>query len=73
MFMGQSRKDRIAWLGIQAKKCLEIVGADVQMSECESLSSVHGYSREMLDDTFEFLRDKLGKGLKPSGSGIQKL
>jgi hypothetical protein len=59
--MGQSRKDRIAGLGIQAKKCLDNVRADVQMSEFQSLSLVHGYSKEMLDDIFEFLRDKLGK------------
>jgi hypothetical protein len=31
------------------------------MSEFQSLSLVHGYSKEMLDDIFEFLRDKLGK------------
>ncbi len=73
VFMGQSRKDRIAGLGIQAKKCLDNVGAEVQMSECESLSSGHGYSSEMLDDTFEFLRVKLGRSLKPSESGIQGL
>ena len=41
------------------------------MSEFENLSSVPRYSKEMLDDTFEFLRNKLGKSLKPSGSGIQ--
>lgn len=44
--MGQSRKDRIAGLGIQAKRFLDIVGANFQMSEFESLSSVHGCSRE---------------------------
>jgi hypothetical protein len=31
------------------------------MSEFESLSSVYGYSREMLDDRFEFLQVKLGR------------
>jgi hypothetical protein len=61
VFMGQSRKNRSAGLGIQAKKCLDNVGADVQMSVFESFSSVRGYSREMLDDRFEFLREKLGK------------
>jgi predicted esterase len=60
VFLGQSRKDKITELGREAKKCLEIIGAKVQMIEYESLSSVHGYSREMLDDAFDFLRDKLG-------------
>jgi hypothetical protein len=57
VLLGQSRNDNITELGRETKKCLEIVGANVQMTEYESVSSVHGYSREMLDDTFGFLRD----------------
>jgi hypothetical protein len=59
VFMGQGRKGNLVEVGREAKECLEIVGAQVQMVEYESLSSVHGYSEEMLDDTFDFLRDKL--------------
>jgi hypothetical protein len=57
--MGQGRKENLVEVGREAKECLEIVGAQVQMVEYEDLSSVHGYSEEVLDDTFDFLRDKL--------------
>jgi hypothetical protein len=57
--MDQGRKGKLVEVGREAKECLEIVGAQVQMVEYESLSSVHGYSKEMMDDTFDFLRDKL--------------
>jgi hypothetical protein len=60
VFLGQSRKDNITEPGRESTKCLEIIGANVQMIEYESLSSVHEYSREMLDDTFNILQDNLG-------------
>jgi predicted esterase len=44
-------------LGREAKTCLELVGADVQMVEYKGCG--HWYSEEMLRDIFEFLREKL--------------
>jgi hypothetical protein len=64
VFLGQSRKSEIVELGRRTKKCLDVVGSNVQMVEYESVSSVHGYSGEMLDDIFRFLRDKLGEKSK---------
>lgn len=61
VFLGQSKRDRITELGRSAKKCLDIVGVNVQTIEYDSSSLVHGYSRGMLDDTFDFLREKLGR------------
>ena len=57
--MDQGRKGKLVEVGREAKECLEIVGAQVQMVEYENLSPVHGYSEDILDDTFDCLRDKL--------------
>ena len=45
VFMGYSRKDKLIEVGREEKRCLDIVGAKVQMVEYESLSSIHGYSK----------------------------
>ncbi|CZR64842.1 related to phospholipase/esterase [Phialocephala subalpina] len=47
-------------LGREAKACLDLVGAEVLMSEYEGLG--HWYSEDMLRDIFQFLKEKLGPG-----------
>lgn len=59
VFMGQSKKDKINDLGKRSKKWLDILGTEVQMAEYESSSPVHGYSQEMLAETFDFIRPKI--------------
>ena len=59
VFLGHGTKDERVpiEIGREAKICLELVGADVQMIEYEGLG--HWYSDEMLGDIFEFLKEKL--------------
>jgi len=47
-------------LGREAKTCLDLLGADVEMIEYDGLG--HWYSKEMLGDIFDFLRGKLEVG-----------
>ncbi|KAH8687645.1 Alpha/Beta hydrolase protein [Tricladium varicosporioides] len=60
IFLGHGTKDDKVALeyGREAKKALEQLGVDVKMTEYEGLG--HWYSGEMLEDIFEFLREKLG-------------
>jgi hypothetical protein len=44
-------------IGREAKTCLELLGADIQMVEYEGLG--HWYSDKMLGDIFDFLRGRL--------------
>lgn len=69
-FLGQSKNSRRVDMARDSKKCLDIVGADAKMKEYEGLASVHGYTQEMLDDIFDFLRDKLRA--KPRQAEISK-
>jgi len=64
VFLGQSRNDNIIKLARDAKRCLEIIAAKVQMTEYESLSSVYGHSREILDDIFDCLQENLGESFE---------
>ncbi|TVY40220.1 Acyl-protein thioesterase [Lachnellula occidentalis] len=59
VFMGHGTEDEKVpiEIGREAKTCLELLGADVQMVEYEGLG--HWYSDEMLGDIFGFLREKL--------------
>jgi predicted esterase len=60
VFLGHGTEDEKVGIehGREAKNCLDLVGADVQMVEYEGLG--HWYSEAMLDDIFGFLRVKLG-------------
>ncbi|KAH7311148.1 Alpha/Beta hydrolase protein [Rhexocercosporidium sp. MPI-PUGE-AT-0058] len=44
-------------LGRESQKCMELLGAGVRMVEYEGLE--HWYSKDMLRDIFEFLKEKL--------------
>jgi hypothetical protein len=75
VFLGQSQAGSRADMGRKSKRCLDIVGANAKMEEYKGLASVHGYNKEMLDDIFGFLRNKLRRKprakiseAKPDGS-----
>ena len=59
LFLGHGTKDdKVAIeIGREAKTCLDLLRADVQMVEYEGLG--HWYSEKMLGDIFGFLRKKL--------------
>ncbi|TVY36821.1 Acyl-protein thioesterase [Lachnellula subtilissima] len=59
VFMGHGTEDEKVpiEMGREARTCLDLLGADVQMVEYEGLG--HWYSEEMLGDMFDFLREKL--------------
>ena len=59
VFLGHGIEDKKVpiEIGREAKTCLELVGADVQMVEYEGLG--HWYSDKMLSDIFDFLKEKL--------------
>jgi predicted esterase len=59
VFLGHGMEDEKVpiELGREAKTCLKLLGADVQMAEYDGLG--HWYSEEMLGDIFEFLKEKL--------------
>ncbi|PVH81010.1 hypothetical protein DL98DRAFT_625716, partial [Cadophora sp. DSE1049] len=61
LFLGQSKNTEAKRLGRDAKRSLDLVGAKAKMIEYDSRLCVHGYSEEMLDDIFDFLRDRLRK------------
>lgn len=59
VFLGHGTEDEKVpiEIGREARRCLDLVGADVQMMEYEGLG--HWYSGQMLNDIFDFLREKL--------------
>lgn len=59
VFLGHGTEDEnvATKFGREAKTCLELLEARVQMTEYEGLG--HWYSEEMLHDIFKFLREKL--------------
>lgn len=59
IFLGHGTEDEKVGIevGREAMTCLDLLEADVKMVEYEGLG--HWYSDKMLNDIFEFLRQKL--------------
>ncbi|KAF7856959.1 hypothetical protein EAF04_009719 [Stromatinia cepivora] len=59
VFLGNGREDPKVSIemGREAKRCLDLLGADVELKEYEGLG--HWYSEHMLSDIFQFLKEKL--------------